>query len=112
MNITIDSSIFNISYLNSLQNNNRYQIYYGGSGSGKSYFIGQKLLIDILQNKNISVLVCRKVARTNRDSTYALMIQLISEWNLTNIFNISKSDYTITNKINNSKLLFMGLDDV
>ena len=79
MNITIDSSVFNSSYLPSISNNNRYQIYYGGSGSGKSYFIGQKILINTLQNNNITTLICRKVARTNRDSTYALIIQLISD---------------------------------
>lgn len=79
MDIVIDQDIFNEKYLQTIDINNRYQLYYGGSGTGKSYFVAQKIIYNLLKIPNIIILVCRKVARTNKFSTYSLLSNIISE---------------------------------
>jgi len=102
---------FNDAYIPYLKNQTRYEIFYGGAGSGKSYFIAQRILLDIMQNKNQKVIVARKVARTNRHSTYALLRSLIYKWNLDKFFRVNKSELEIT-FVNGSQIIFSGLDDV
>ena len=101
---------FNEAYIPYLKNQTRYEIFYGGAGSGKSYFIAQRILLDIMQNKNQKVIVARKVARTNRHSTYALLRSLIYKWNLDKFFRVNKSELEIT-FVNGSQIIFSGLDD-
>lgn len=102
---------FNEAYIPYLKNKTRYEIFYGGAGSGKSYFIAQRILLDIMQNKNQKVIVARKVARTNRHSTYALLRSLIYKWKLNKFFRVNKSELEIT-FVNGSQIIFSGLDDV
>ncbi|HPH11309.1 MAG TPA: PBSX family phage terminase large subunit [Thermotogota bacterium] len=102
---------FNDAYIPYLKNQTRYEIFYGGAGSGKSYFIAQRILLDIMQNKKQKVIVARKVARTNRHSTYALLLSIIYKWNLNKFFRVNKSELEIT-FINGSQIIFSGLDDV
>lgn len=94
------------------ENTNRFLISYGGAGSGKSYSVGQKLLIRCLSEEHHRILILRKVARTLRSSVFQLMKDLIVDEGLYNQFNIHKSDMTITNKRNQSQFLFFGLDDI
>lgn len=47
----------------------RWEVYFGSSGSGKSFFIAQKLIYRCLKEK-IRVLVCRKTGNTIHNSTY------------------------------------------
>jgi len=66
MNIQLKVSrkIFNEAYFPHLYDySHRYEIYYGGAGSGKSYFIAQKLVIKSLCSCR-KVLVVRKVMAT------------------------------------------------
>lgn len=77
MNIKISQNVFNSKYIQYLDNNSRYQIYYGGSGTGKSYFVAQKIIYYTLKYPNINILVVRKVAKTNKDSTFSLLKNII-----------------------------------
>ena len=45
----------------------RFEVYYGGAGSGKSVFITQKILIKALNDRR-KVLIMRKVGSTLKDS--------------------------------------------
>ena len=45
---TIPIDDINEVYLPHLENNNRIQIFYGGSSSGKSVFLSQRTVIDVL----------------------------------------------------------------
>ncbi|HNW48046.1 MAG TPA: phage terminase large subunit, partial [Thermotogota bacterium] len=69
-------------YLPILANRARYEIYYGGAGSGKSHFVAQKIIYRTLKERGHRYLVVRKVARTNRHSTYDLLRSVISGWKL------------------------------
>jgi len=90
----------------------RIRISYGGSGSGKSYAYFQEIICKILTEPGHNYLICRKVAATNKTSTYALLIQLINEMKLSSLFKINKSDMSITVKSTGYMVVFKGLDDI
>lgn len=87
----------------------RYEIYFGGAGSGKSVFIAQKLIIKALSSKR-KILIIRKYATTLKDSCYQLIIDILSKWKIIQYCNINKSTLTIE-LINGSIILFKGMDD-
>ena len=86
----------------------RFNVYYGGAGSGKSHFVAQKLVLKCLQYKR-KLLVIRKVGNTLKESVWAMFLKLLYQMPQV-IKNINKSDFTIE-LINGSVLLFKGLDD-
>jgi phage terminase large subunit len=113
INIKIKKSIFNPVYLPYLENEDRYLVFYGGGSSGKSYFIGQRYIYKILNpKKRTNLLVVRQTGKSNRDSTFALLVQIIREWNLSQYFSINKSNLRIKCLISNNEIIFAGLDDV
>lgn len=89
----------------------RYRILYGGAGSGKSHFVAQETLLNMLSSGNCSYLVVRKTGRTIRNSVFRLLTEMISEAELTPYFSINKTEMTIT-CITGSSLITSGLDDV
>lgn len=86
----------------------RFNVYYGGAGSGKSHFVAQKLILKILQSKR-KLLVIRKVGNTLKDSVWAMFLKLLYQMPQV-IKSVNKSEYTIE-LINGSIILFKGLDD-
>lgn len=111
INVEISKKVFNSSYLPLLDSKQRYIIFYGGAGSGKSYFIAQRYVKKLLESKSCNLLVIRNTARSNRDSTFALLSQIINEWNCYSLFTINKGDLRIK-CINGNEIIFAGLDDV
>lgn len=109
--IKISKKIFNDVYLPYLQDyNKRFEVYYGGAGSGKSVFITQKLLYKYLKYANRKCLVIRKVQATQKDSCFALFKSTLSTWQLYDQCKINKTELTIELP-NGSTFLFKGLDD-
>ena len=86
---------------------NRYEIYYGGGGSGKSYGAAQKIVIKAVGNKR-RVLVIRKVDRTLKDSIYSLIKSVLSVGGIPYQENKSEMRLSLPN---GSEFLFKGLDD-
>ena len=86
----------------------RFNVYYGGAGSGKSHFVMQKVLLKCLQYKR-KLLVVRKVGNTLKDSVWAMCLKLLYQMPQV-IKSINKSEYTIE-LINGTIILFKGLDD-
>lgn len=99
----------NTAYLPFLQDSTRLQIFFGGSSSGKSYFVAQRVVLDVLAGRNY--LVCRDVARTLRQSVYNQVAKSIDELGLRGHFALTKSEMTITCRKNGRQILFAGLDD-
>lgn len=97
-------------YLPYLRKETRTQIYFGGSSSGKSYFLSQRTVIDVINGRNY--LVLRNVANTIRNSVYNQIVKTIAEMGLTNEFEIMKGSLVITCRSNRKQILFAGLDDV
>ena len=108
--LNIDKKVFNDVYFPHLLDYiNRYEVYYGGAGSGKSVFVTQKLLVKACNNKR-KILVIRKYGTTLKDSVFQLFIDMLKKWGLYRYCKINLSSYTITLP-NESIILFKGLDD-
>lgn len=111
MKVEIDPQVFNSVYVPYLKNNARKQIYFGGSSSGKSVFLAQRDVIDLMRGGR-NFLVCRQVAKTLRGSVVQEVKKIITEWGLLPLFDINKTDGTVTCKNNGYQIVFAGLDDV
>lgn len=81
----------------------------GSAGSGKSYFIAQKLFIRAL-NENIRILVCRRYATTIRQTVFSLFKDIIKQFKLQEYIKVNESDYRIKFP-NGSEIIFTGLDE-
>lgn len=107
INVQISKKVFNDKYLSYLDNEDRYLLFYGGGSSGKSYFIVERYVKKLLSQK-MNLLVVRQTGNTNRDSTFALFKQVISQWGVSSLFDIT--DLRIKCQ-NGNEVIFRGLDD-
>ena len=89
----------------------RYLVLKGGGGSGKSIFAGRKVLERAVAEPGHRFLVCRKVARTLRESCFKQLLGQLAEFYPDSGYKPNKSDMTISFP-NGSEILFAGLDDV
>lgn len=112
LKIEISSRVFNKAFLPYINNDSRYLVFYGGAGSGKSYFVCERYIYKMLKSKRFNLLVVRKTGKSNRDSTFALFKQVISKWNLSKYFKVNESDLRIKSLLNGNEIVFAGLDDV
>ena len=108
--LNIHKSAFNEVYFPHLKDyKNRYEVYYGGAGSGKSVFVCQKLLIKACMSKR-KVLIVRKYGTTLKDSVFDLVVNMLKKWGLYDPKMVNNTTYTITLP-NGSVFLCKGLDD-
>lgn len=107
MNIDVGINDIYIPFMNK---NQQTQIFFGGSSSGKSFFICQKIVLECL--KGVNWMCCRNVAKTMRNSVYNQIVKTIYDMELSRYFRINKSDMVITCLLNGRQILFTGLDDV
>lgn len=112
VNIKISKRVFNPVYLPYLDNTDRYLLFYGGGSSGKSYFIAQRFIYKLIHPTRCNLLVVRQTGDTNRKSTFPLLKQVISNWNLSEHFKINESDMRIRCTLTKNEVAFAGLDDV
>ena len=101
INVQISSKVFNKAFIPYLDNDKRYLVFYGGAGSGKSFFIAERYIYKMLKSKMFNLLVVRKTGKSNRDSTFALLKQIISKWKLSKYFKVNESDLRIKSTLNN-----------
>jgi phage terminase large subunit len=109
MEVQIDTAVFNPVYLPYLHDYTRTQIFYGGSSSGKSVFLAQRAVYDLLKGGR-NYLICREVARTVRRSVFNEIQKVIKGWGVSSLFSTNKNDGIITCN-NGYQILFTGLDD-
>lgn len=107
--IKIDPTLYNRAYYKFLGLITRIQIFFGGSSSGKSRFLAQRLVFDLL-SANRNYLVIRKVAKTIRKSVFTEVVKVITQYKLAHLFWINKSEMVIT-CMNGYQAYFEGLDD-
>ena len=106
----IDKSAFNEVYRPYVRESRRYQIFFGGSSSGKSAFLASRCVLDALWGRN--VLIVRKVARTLRPSCWNEVLKAMGRLRVRKYFDVSQSEMLITAKQSGGQLIFAGLDDV
>ena len=93
--------IFNYSH--------RWEFWYGGAASSKSYSITQKLIIRACREK-ITIAVCRRYGSTLRNSCFSLFKEILAKWQLTPYVKIKETDMSIEFP-NGSRIIHLGLDD-
>ena len=108
--LEIHDDIYNPVYIPALELTTRTQIFFGGSSSGKSFFLAQRCVEDLLQGGR-NYLIVRNVSNTLRTSTFNELKKAISDYGVASLFHIQKQDMIITCKINGYQAIFKGLDD-
>lgn len=108
--VQIDPAVFNDIYIPHLENYARTQIFFGGSSSGKSVFLAQRAVIDVMGGER-NYLVCRAVQNTISKSVFNEITKVITDFGVNELFSINKSEFVIT-CVNGRQILFAGLDDV
>lgn len=110
MILNIHKNIFNSVYLPYLEDySTRFKVFYGGAGSGKSFFIAQRFVVKAIKDKR-KILVLRKVNRTTKTSTFQLLLDTLSQFQILDLCNVNKTDYSIILP-NGSQFICSGLDD-
>lgn len=87
----------------------RYEVYMGSAGSGKSYYITQKLILKALKEKR-RVIIARRYGSTLRNSVFALFKIVLNDFKLSKYCKIRETDFHIELP-NGSEFIFIGLDD-
>ena len=88
----------------------RYNVYFGGRGSGKTRFCMSKLLIKGLKEKRM-ILLMRKTTVSCKWSVWKELKDAVARYQLTAYFDFRESDYSATCKINGTMFKCCGLDD-
>lgn len=88
----------------------RYNIYYGGRGSGKTRFVMDKLVIKGLKEKR-NILLMRKTTVSCKFSVWKELKDSINRLNLTKYFTFYETDYSAVCSINNTTFKCGGLDN-
>lgn len=110
INLTLKKSLFNTTFFPLLYDyTHRWEVYMGSAGSGKSYFITEKIIIRCCKEP-IRVLVCRRYGTTIRQTVFELFKDVLKSWKIVPYVKINESDYRITFP-NGSQILFTGLDE-
>lgn len=77
-----------------LDYSHRHEVYLGGAGSGKSYFITQKIIVRCCRER-IRVMVCRRYGTTIRNTCFALFKEVLEKWQLLPYVKIRETDFNI-----------------
>ncbi len=109
LRLKVSSKIFNPVYIPCLEDQTPTQIFYGGSSSGKSVFLAQRAVLDLMAGGR-NYLVVRNVAKTLKGSVYNEIAKAITAMGLDSYFTVLKSEMTITCH-NGYQIMFCGLDD-
>lgn len=108
--LDIDPSVFLPVYRPYVNDySKRYNIYYGGRGSGKTKFVMAKLLIKGLKEKR-TILLMRKTTASCKFSVWKELKEVVDQFNLTKYFTFYESDYSAVCKLNGTTFKCSGLD--
>lgn len=88
----------------------RYNVYYGGRGSGKTRFILDKLLIKGLTEQR-TILLMRKVYRKCKDSVWAELKAALDRMKVRKYFDLYEGEYRAVCKLNGTVFKCEGLDE-
>ena len=88
----------------------RYNVFYGGRGSGKTIFAFEKLLIKGLKEKR-TILLMRKTTANCKFSVWKELKEAVNRFKLNKFFTFYESDYSAICKLNGTTFKCTGLDD-
>lgn len=87
----------------------RYNVHYGGRGSGKTRFVITKLLFKGLREKR-TILLMRKTTANCKFSVWKELKDAVDRCGLNKYFTFYESDYSAVCKLNGTVFKCMGLD--
>ncbi len=87
----------------------RYNVYYGGRGSGKTIFVMDKLVLKGLKEKR-TILLMRKTTANCKFYVWKELKSSIERFKLTKYFTFYEGDYSAVCKINGTVFKCTGLD--
>lgn len=87
----------------------RYQVYYGGRGSGKTIFAMDKLVIKGLKEKRM-ILLMRKTTASCKFSVWKELKEAVDRMKLTKHFTFYESDYSAVCNLTGTVFKCTGLD--
>lgn len=96
-------------YLPHLRDQRRRQIYFGGSSSGKSKFLAQREIIDMMAGRNY--LNARRTAKTLRSSVWSELNKVIDEFGVGRYFKAASGGMVLECRLSGAQALFVGMDD-
>lgn len=91
----------------------KIQLYYGGRGGGKSFFIFKKLINECISSKYFKCFYGRKVFETIRESCFATLVSCIESMGLDTDFDISRTkegSMVVTHISTGNKFIPFGSD--
>lgn len=110
INLTIKKSLFIPKfYPYLLDYSRRWEFWCGSAGSGKSYFLTQRIIVRCCREQ-IRFVVCRRYGSTLRNSVFALFKEVLDKWHLTQFVKIRETDMSI-HFPNGSSIILLGLDE-
>lgn len=110
INLNIKKSVFLPCYQPYITDyDSRYNVYYGGRGSGKTIFVYQKLLLKGLKEKR-TILLMRKTTANCKFSVWKELKEAVERFQLTKYFTFYESDYSAVCNINGTVFKCTGLD--
>lgn len=110
INLNIKKSIFLPCYQPYITDySNRYNVYYGGRGSGKTRFVMSKLLLKGLREKRM-ILLMRKTTNNCKFSVWKELKEAVVRFQLTKHFTFYESDYSAVCTLNGTIFKCLGLD--
>lgn len=98
-------------FIKLLNDDSKFLFVLGGAGSGKSVFASFKLILRCITEQNHRFVAVRKVAKTIRESVFKELQMRISEMNLTQFWEINKTEMKLVYKPTGSEIITYGLDD-
>jgi len=116
--ITIDNNYLknvvktlNEAYVPSMKNKKRFNLYYGGAGSGKSRFV-VKLILILALTYDLNILCVRKTYNSHNNSTFKAIRWAIDDLGLTDIYKEKRSPLHYKSMANKRPYIdFIGVDD-
>lgn len=89
----------------------RYEILRGGRGSGKSFFVVQKIIYRMLTENNNRFLFVRAVKDTIRQSMFEQFKRFVYKQGLESAFEFRETDMVIKCPSTNSEIIHLGLNE-
>ena len=111
VNLNIDKKIFlPVYYPYLFDYSKRYNVYYGGRASGKTYFLIQKLLLKGLKEKRVILLMNKQTNKVS-DGVWRELNNAIDLFHLRPYFTFNKTEFRATCILNGTQFRCLGLDD-